>query len=527
MLAASAIYAVPVGAQDAQISVAVGTDVRTLSPHRATTFGELEVARALHRGLVVYDAFGHHVPGLAQEWTISSNGRVYTFTLKPNLTWSDGRPLTASDVVAGLRFALDPSRPAPFAAKLFSIANAEAVRFSAPGENADLGVQAVDERTVRITLERQAHDFLDTLAHPVAMPIPAGSAAMIEDGRVTSGAFVAGGNHTANRFRLTSVESGLSLTIQTVPSVQAAWDRFDAASAAVSAALPAVTVPAVGDRAHALRSDLGSSLYAYGVNMTRSPFNTIEVRHALAMAVKRNALLDGLVPDVGIAADQYVPRAIMGELGSYKAPYAPLTFEEREAVAAALLAEQGFDRDNPLSVTLHIPEGDIHRTVAERVTEMWALAGIGSTIVEMPMPDHWRALEDGDFDVAFMAWPGRHDTPQGFLEPLSQAGGSWNFPRYGFLDFTDRLNRALREPELEDRLKYYREAEKAIIEDQTLMALFFYRSLSLVSPNVLGWQSNTTGMHPLSTLAVQAPARGLDLIRSPLPQSVPSYGEDP
>ena len=56
----------------------------------------------------------------------------------------------------------------------------------------------------------------------------------------------------------------------------------------------------------------------------------------------------------------------MGELGSYKVPFAPLTFEEREAVASALLAELGFDRDNPLRVNLRVPKGDIHRTAARK-----------------------------------------------------------------------------------------------------------------------------------------------------------------
>ena len=509
------------------ITVAVGADIETLEPHHATTFSDHVIARTLHRGLTQYQPNGTLGPGLAESWTIASDGRTYTFSLKPGLTWSDGRPLTASDFVAGIEHALDPIRPSPFAAKLFAIAMAGDFYYGSLKEGRALGVSAPDPATVVIKLSRRAVDFLETLAHPVAMPVPTQERTALHDGTVTSGTYRVARANEAGEMVLESISTGPGLVVRTVGSVTDAWNLMGDDGALVTAALPAVTSPTLGDRSDWIQVDRTHTLYAYGVNTARNPFNTIEVRHALAMAINRPKVLEGLPQNIGVPANQYVPPSVMGELGSYKAPFAPLTFEEREAVASALLAELGFDRDNPLRVNLRVPIGDIHRTAAESIAAMWAHAGIFTDIIEAPLFDHWRALERGDFDVAFMAWPGRNEIPQSILEPLSLAGGPWNFPRYAFSEFTERLNRALSYDKEMVRLGYYREAEKAIIEDQALIAVFFYRPLSLVSPDIQGWIANSSGQHPLSALTTASDDGGVKLIRPTLPQAVPSFGADP
>ena len=525
---AALLFAVLPSRADAQpVTVAIGSRVDTVAPHSATTFAEIVIAETLHRGLVHYEPDGRIAPGLAESWSISGNGLIYTFTLKPNLTWSDGRSLGAADIVAGIEYALDPDRPAPFAAKLFPIENAEAYLTGTLEDGDSLGVASPDSQTVVFRLERRAFNFLDVLAHPAAMPVPAADPEAASDGRVTSGPVRVEQWRDDGALVLAPVTDGPGLIVLPIESVADAWSHALETQAFVSAALPIVTVPRVGDRADMVRIDRGNALYAYAVNTARKPFDSINVRHALAMAVRRAPLLRDLSIDGAVTADHYVQPSLLGKLESYKAPFEPLTFEVREAIAAALLSEQGFDFETPLKVVLRIPQGDIHRTVADQVAAMWATAGIETEIVEAPFPAHWQSLAAGDFDVAFMTWPGRRDTPLGSLEPLSRAGGPWNFPRYDFADFTERLNRANTYDREEMRLGFYREAERALIEDQTLIALFFYRPLVLVSPGVTGWQANTAGRHPLPALSPRKAEGRLNLIRPPLPQAVPSFGEDP
>ena len=508
------------------ITVGLGSAIENFDPHKAVTFAEHTLAQTLHRGLVQFEADGRIGPGLAEAWEISSNGRTYTFTLRTGLTWSDGSPLRATDIVAGFEHAVDPNDPKPFAAQLFAITNSETFASGLLPEGQTIGVAAPDSQTIVITLDRRTHHFLDTLAQPIAMPLPATNRTAFSNGTLTSGTYQIESQAADGTVTLKPTASGPTLSLQVVNSATEAWTLAIEGNPFLTQALPVLSVPPVGDHADLVRVDGGQALYAYAVNMNRAPFNTVEARHALAMAVQRPVLLRALNITGTEPANHFIAPSVMTGIQSYRAPFASLTYEEREAVAAALLSEHGFNRENPLRVSLRIPQGDVHRAIADSVAGMWATSGIQTEIVESSLPDHWRALDRGDFDVAFMSWPGPRDTPNGILQPLSQCGGPWNFPRYGFADFTERLNRAAQEERPDRRLEYYREAEKALVEDQTLIALFFYSPLVLASPSVDGWIANAKGRHPLTTLSLNQTGLGLQLIRPTLPQAVPSFGED-
>ena len=144
--------------------------IRTLDPQLVSTKAELTVIYNCFDGLMRYDADGQIAAGAADRYTVSDDGKTYTFTLRDDLVWSDDEtPVTAADFVYGLTRAVLPETKAPFASMLFSIENAEAI-YSAGKSSDSLGVKAPDKQTVVITLTRPDHNFLYTLAHPVAAP---------------------------------------------------------------------------------------------------------------------------------------------------------------------------------------------------------------------------------------------------------------------------------------------------------------------------------------------------------------------
>lgn len=500
-LVLAVVFSAPGSLLAQDITVYVGSSVDTLDPHHTTTFAGHVVANTLHQGLLKYEKNGRLAPALAADWTVSSDGLTYIFTLKPKRTWSDGVALDANDVVAGLLRSLNPEDPSPFAAKLYPIENAEAYLSQTLEGDETVGIVALDNQTVKITLHRGDAEFLHVLAHPVAKPAPNRAPNLISDGSSTSGSYIKA-DLDREGFTLMPRSDGPGLIFRTVHSVQNAWQLSKSEKAFVTTALPIITVPMVGSRGDVVRIDGGESLYAYAVNMTRPHLGTLEVRHALAMAINRADVLSALSIPSTVPATQFVPPSAMTYAKSYSAPFASLTFEEREAVAEALLAEQGLGADVDFVVQLRIPDGDIHRDVAESIANMWAVIGIDTRIIQSPLPEHWNAVEAGDFDLAFVSWPVRRDSPRGSLEPFSRAAGPWNFSRYQFSDFDERLARAAENTKEEVQAGHYREAEKALIEDQSLISLFFYQPLALVSPNVLGWQSNAAGVHPLSDVSL-------------------------
>ena len=140
---------------------------KTLDPQTASSDSELLIVRNIYEGLMRIDSEGSIVSGVAEKCTY--NNLTYTFDLRDDAVWSNGEKVTAYDFEYGLRRAVDPKIKAPFASRLFAISNAEAIN-SGIADVSTLGVKAVDEKTLTITLCREDNIFLETLTTSVCMP---------------------------------------------------------------------------------------------------------------------------------------------------------------------------------------------------------------------------------------------------------------------------------------------------------------------------------------------------------------------
>lgn len=143
---------------------------QTLDQAQTSINIEAFILKDLYEGLTIYDAAGKIVPGTAESWTLSEDGTVYTFKLRADAKWSDGTPVTAGDFVFSYQRVEDPKTAAKYANILYPIKNAEKIN---KGETSvdQLGVKAVDDKTLEITLERSTPFFLELLAHQTALPI--------------------------------------------------------------------------------------------------------------------------------------------------------------------------------------------------------------------------------------------------------------------------------------------------------------------------------------------------------------------
>ena len=143
---------------------------QTLDQAQTSINIEAFIVKDLYEGLTIYDATGKIIPGTAESWTLSDDGTVYTFKLRADAKWSDGTPVTAEDFVFSYKRVEDPKTAAKYANILYPIKNAEKIN---KGETPvdQLGVKAVDDKTLEITLERPTPFFLELLAHQTALPI--------------------------------------------------------------------------------------------------------------------------------------------------------------------------------------------------------------------------------------------------------------------------------------------------------------------------------------------------------------------
>ena len=323
----------------------------TLDPQKAATFNETPLLYDLFEGLVGLDAEGRPVPGAAESWTISPDGLVYSFALRPGARWSNGDVVKAADFVASFRRLFAPATGATENGPLLVIKNAAAIQ-QGTAEADTLGVAAVDADTLEITLERPVPTFLRRLTLPVAMPVNVASIKKLGADFGTTGKIVSNG---AYRLAAIDKKDGYILVknarfrdAKAMPIDSVVYKSFESPADCVDAfrAKAVLSCPDVPtDHLAALRGEFGPALhfapypgtYYYALNTTKKPFDNIVVRRALAMAIDREALAASVWSGGMIPTDTLVPPALSGLPAATPAPIAT-----RRADAIKLLAAAGF-----------------------------------------------------------------------------------------------------------------------------------------------------------------------------------------
>src|SRR5262249_8936747 len=151
------------------LRIANMAEPETLDPHNASTTNESNILRNLFEGLMVLDPSGNVAPGVAETFSVSEDGLIYTFRLRANAKWSSGEAVTAGDFVYSLRRIEDPKTHSKYAEVLYPIKNAQEVNTGKTAPT-DLGVAAVDTRTLEITLKAPTPYFLQLLTHGSSLP---------------------------------------------------------------------------------------------------------------------------------------------------------------------------------------------------------------------------------------------------------------------------------------------------------------------------------------------------------------------
>ena len=147
----------------ADLVVVVGGEPESLDPALVTGQVDQNVVSELFEGLTRFNRAGLVEPGLAASWKISSDYRTYTFHLRPDARWSNGQLITANDVVASWKRVLMPATGSANSYQLFVIQDAE--ELAAGKKISKLGLEVLDEQTLKVTLRHPTPYFIDLCAH--------------------------------------------------------------------------------------------------------------------------------------------------------------------------------------------------------------------------------------------------------------------------------------------------------------------------------------------------------------------------
>ena len=296
----------PVAAADADTVTILAGSPASLDPARHGDLGSASFISQIYETLTAVDPTLTVRPALAESWVVEDDGRQVTFTLRPDLEFSDGSPLTAGDVVRSWRRLFDPRFPSPLASLIAEVVGARALLAGQASDIGTLGIRAEGDRTVVVDLERGGGDLPAivsgapfAIVPPTASdgeisPMPGsfiGSGAYVLD-RVDPDAFVL----TANRRYWAGEPAIRTVRMLTTLGGRSPVDAFVAGDLDVTPIgfSDAGWIAYDRELGPSLRSEPSLSVTYYGFDTVHPPFDDVRVRRAFAMAVDwgRLAALD-------------------------------------------------------------------------------------------------------------------------------------------------------------------------------------------------------------------------------------------
>lgn len=477
---------------------AQASECKTLDPGVSNYLSSSSLLMNMFMGLEMVGEDGVSVvPGCAESYDVSEDGLVYTFHLYDDLKWSDGSALTAKDFEWSWIRELKPETASGCSSNLYVIKNAEAF---ANGECAEdeVGVKALDDTTLEVTLENPTSYFPDMLCEvcfsPVQQAAVEGSATWSQE----ADTFICNG-----AYLMKQIDHDADYVLEKNPYYKYADD----------VSVENIKVVFIADSTTALTAfkngeiDATNNLSAQAVSEytgtdTLKTFNTIgttyydincetitdsRVRQALGMALDKATICENLMATKPEPATGFVPYGVSYYTGSedYRTTVGDLQTYDPEG-AKALLDEAVADGYQiPDSIELIVTNNDETKTIAQAMQAMWKEnLGLNIEITTYESNTYWDIYDQHQFDIAYDGWTGDYDDPSTMLDCFTQArqGSQWTDDKA--LEYDDLMNKAAAATDQEERFGYFEDAEKLLFEEAPMFPLSYKVSQILVSDRV-------------------------------------------
>jgi oligopeptide transport system substrate-binding protein len=499
------------GSGETVLNRGLGAEPESLDTHKARTNQAGDVQRDLGEGLTVYSADGEIVLAAAERYELSEDGRQYTFWLRPEGRWSNGDRVTAADFVYSFRRLVNPGTAAFYAEQsLGDVVNAtEIIAGNKPVD--DLGVEAIDELQLRITLRYPVAYFLALLTHPSTFPMHRPSVELHGDAHARPGKLVSNGAYKLQAWEVGSYieivrNEHYRLNEQTfidrvrhhiTPEDAVELNRYRAGELDITFSVPSESFAQMKEeRPNELRVSPYLAVYYYGFNLTRAPFKgNPKLRQSLSMAIDRETLTEKVIGRGEAPAYGWVPPGI-NNYEPRQFLYADMSKAARHAKARELYREAGFDDKNPLRVEIRYNTSEAHRRVALAVQSMWnEVLGVESTLINEEAQVLLQNIRMRQVTQVFrLSWTGDYNDAYTFLSVMESDNPS-NLTGYNNPEYDVLMDKAALQSDPALRQVYLEEAEKLLLSEHPVIPLYFYVNKNMVSPRVRGWGDNVLNYH--------------------------------
>lgn len=483
------------------LRIDVGSEAPTLDPALSEDAAAGRIINDLFAGLVDFDQQNNPIPGMAESWNISANGKTYTFHLRDNLKFSDGSRITANDFIYTYRRVVDPKTASGHNYLLAGVVNGnKIIKGELPPTS--LGISAPDVKTVVIQLDHPDANFLNYLTLGTVGVVSQktinkyASAWTQAQNMVTSGAYVLS-EHVVNGHILLSKnpyyfqESQVAIAkVDFFPYV----DHNAGLSAYKTGGLDLVYQSVPIDQYQNLKQQYPSELhtiqqegiYFYDLNQLLPQFkNNPELRQALSMAIDRNALVNKVLGQGETALYSNVTSTV--ESGAYKSvrySWADLPYAEQVKIAQQLYAKAGYSASHPLKIDLSYNTDDLHKKIALAIAGMWkSTLGVEVALSNQEWKTFIASRHSGNYVVARDRWVADYNSVTSYTQ-LYLCNGMQNNSHYCNPAYDKLVTAAENSSDLAQQQQLYRQALTLALNDYAIIPLFQPNYSKLVKPYV-------------------------------------------
>ncbi|MBR39876.1 MAG: peptide ABC transporter substrate-binding protein [Flavobacteriaceae bacterium] len=557
----SSVSPVDQGLIDQVMHIGNGSEPQGLDPHIVTGVPEHNLLITMCEGLTISNPEGgDNLPGMAESWEISEDGKTYIFNIRKDAKWSNGDDFVADDVVWSWMRILTPSLGSQYQDMLYYVIGAEdyyktkSKKFQITkrieeitailedsssdlidelkGELAGLeielkevdeysfdnvGVKAIDQKTLEVKLNSPTTFFIGLLSHYSTWPVHKETVLKFGDIDDRRGEWTKEENFVCNgAMKLKSWETNKKIVVEKNPLY---WDAdqvrlnemhfypisdinteermFRDNKLHLTSTFPPNKCPMWEENNPHLKIDPYMGTYFYRINTKVEPLDDIKIRKALSLAIDRELLTEKVSKCGQAPAYSFTPPGSAGYFPDTEINYDPV-------LAKQLIAEAGFPNgENFPSLTILFNTSEGHQQIAVAIQQMWKRdLGID---VQLENTD-WKVYLDrekvGNFQISRAGWIGDYKDPNTFLDTLRPERGN-NKTGWANMEFDALIEKANNTNDKETRYSILMEAERILIDEMPIIPIYTYVSAYQLSPDVKGYYPNYLNHHHPKTLYLE------------------------
>lgn len=486
----------------------------TIDPNLVSWSREHTAAVQVFEGLLCFDQDLSLKAVVAQEIPSFENGgistdlKTYTFKLRPDVTWSDGKKLKAQDFEYSIKRMLSPDVASTYASFYFDIVGAEAYNGAANEDDAtktrlnnEVGVKALDDVTLQITLNQPRPTFLQLMSLWPTYPVREDIISQYGNEWIEPPHYIGNGpyiltewvhgdhmtfkpnpNYWGTKPKLTEIYMTM---ITDVNSELEAYENNELEISRVPLGMEkAVLADPVLGKESLRHPQLATCALEF--NTQKPPFDNVKVRQALACAIDRVSLVDKVRGGIGKPALSWIPPGIPDHDPSLGKEYEFNISRAKELLAAAGYA----DLDNFPALAFQYPDTAGNSLIAEFLqAQMKENLGIDLTLEPMEPKSFTQLVEQREHTWYLGWWFADYPDPDDWLPELFGTDASQNNTGYSNPEFDALAKQAKSELDNTKRLQLWAEAHKMVMADVPMVPVFYQEQLFLVKPTVKGLET--------------------------------------